>query len=367
MQRLMFTNFSLFWGFPVSRLCLMFMPMIALLWGVTLAETSVPDALSYCVPALLGSLITGQYMHGRFRWPFITHLYEVIQSVHLASNEIRFLGNIRATKFSVTPKTEILEKDFVSALAKPFYILLGLCIAALAVGRVRIINEAEHRDMLLFVGFWTLTDFVFLLCELGVTLERRQRRTEPRPRVDAIAQLQIASNHTQPCSLVNASASGAGIITNNHSDIWLALIHNRSAILSMNEELDFDVRVKKVTQLDDGRLAVGLSYARNSTASERAAVALAFGSAVQLQRNLLRHQHRKNVVGMSLMLLRKALVLGFRHLVLLIKVDRRLRKFDDSRPRLLWEKAHENPPTPALIDTDYGSRDELAGADIRAR
>ena len=161
MQRLMYTNFSLFWGFPASRLCLMFMPIIALLWGITLAETTVPDALSYCVPVLVGSLITGQYVYGRFRWPFVTHLYEVIQSVHLASSELKFLRNIRATKFAVTPKNEILEQDFVSSLAKPFYFLLALSIAALAAGVVRFINEPMHRDTLIFVGFWTLTDFFF--------------------------------------------------------------------------------------------------------------------------------------------------------------------------------------------------------------
>jgi len=338
MQRLMFTNFSLFWGFPASRLCLMFMPIIALLWGVTLAEASVPDVLSYCVPALAGSLIAGQYLYGRFRWPFITHLYEVIQSMHLAASELKFLSNIRATKFAVTPKNEILEQDFISSLAKPFYILIGLCIAALVAGIVRAINEPVHREMLLFVSFWTLTDFIFLLCALGVTLERKQRRSEPRPRVDSIAQIALLSKRDQVGILTNASASGACIETDNHSDIWLALIHKQPVTLRVSGLADFDARVQKVTQLRDGRLAVGLSYERNTTASERSAVALAFGSSTQLQQNLLRRQHRKNVLTMSLMLLYKALVLGFSHLVLLAKAHGRIDHIKESIPRLIWEK-----------------------------
>ncbi|MBM3338151.1 MAG: glycosyltransferase, partial [Betaproteobacteria bacterium] len=338
MQRLMFTNFALFWGFPASRLCLMLMPIIALLWGVTLAETSVPDALSYCLPAFAGSLIAGQYLHGRFRWPFISHLYEVIQSAHLAASELRFLGDIRATKFAVTPKNEILEQDFVSSLAKPFYLLLGLSMAALVADTLRAIYEPVHRDMLLFVSFWTLTDFIFLLCALGVTLERKQRHTEPRPRVDSIAHIGLASKRSQAGVLSNASASGTCIETDNHSDIWLALIHKQPVIFRVNDGLSFDASVEKVTQLSNGRLAVGLSYELSTTNSERSAVALAFGSSAQLQHNLLRRQHRKNVLTMSLMLLHKALILGFSHFVLLARAHRRVDHIEESTPRLIWEK-----------------------------
>ncbi len=367
MQRLMFTNFSLFWGFPATRLCLMFMPMIALLWGVTLAETSVSDALSYCLPVLAGSLIAGQYLHGRFRWPFITHLYEVIQSVHLAASEIRFLGNMRATKFAVTPKNEILGQDFISSLAKPFYLLLGLSMAALVAGAVRAIHEPVHRDMLLFVSFWTLTDFIFLLCALGVTLERKQRRTEPRPSVDSVAQLVLESKRTQTSALTNASASGACIETDNHSDIWLALIHKQLVTLRVSGGADFDARVQKVTQLDDGRLAVGLSYEQTTIASERSAVALAFGSSTQLQHNLLRHQHRKNVLAMSLMLLHKALALGFSHFVLLTKAHRKVDHIEESMPRLIWEKKNENSSISEFNHPNADARDKRAVTEARIR
>lgn len=362
MQRLMYTHFSLFWGFPVSRLCLMFMPMIALLWGVSLAETSVPDALAYCLPALLSSLITGQYLYGRFRWPFITHLYEVIQSVHLASSEIKFLRNIRATKFTVTPKAEILEQDFLSDMAPPFYGLLVLSIAALGMGALRIINEPIQRDMWLFVEFWTLTDFIFLLCALGVTLERKQRRSEPRPPVTSLARLQMGSNSIQTCELTNASASGAGIVTDNHSDVWLALIHKHPVRLTIDNGPGFDAIVQKVTQLQDGRIAVGLSYRRDSLAIERSAVALAFGSSAQLQNNLQRCQHRKNVLTMGGTILHKALVLGYSHLILLLKPRRKPQHIELSKPRLIWEKKSENPPVSLLNYRNTSARNRLSGS-----
>jgi len=360
MQRLMFTNFALFWGFPVSRLCLMFMPVIALLWGVTLADASVITVLSYCVPVMLGSLITGQYLYGRFRWPFISHLYEVIQSVHLARSEIRLLGNIRATKFAVTPKAEILEQDFLSGMAKPFYIMLTLSLVALIAGAIRIAHEPAQRDMLLFISFWALTDFIFLLCALGVTFERRQRRTEPRPLAESSARLQITPARMQLGALTDASASGAGIVTTNHSDIWLALIHKRSVRLMVGHRPAFDAHIQKITQLPDGRIAVGLSYRLQSAASERAAISVAFGSSEQLQKNLQRRQHRKNVTAMFLTLLRKALVLGCGHLFFLFRHTHKSRSGNAPTPRLLWEKKNEAPSIYLPDNASTDTRDKLA-------
>ncbi len=365
MQRMMFTNFSLYWGFPLPRLCLMFMPIIALLWGVTLLDAPVPVVLSYCLPVLVGSLITGQYVYGRLRWPFISHLYQVIQSVHLARSEIRLLGNIRATKFAVTPKAEVLEQDFLSGLAKPFYILITLSLVALIVGAIRIAHEPAQRDMLLFVSFWALIDFVFLLCALGVTFERKQRRTEPRPLADSSARLQITATRIQTGVLTDASASGAGIVTNNHSDIWLAFIHKRAVRLVLGKKPAFDANIQKITQLSDGRIAVGLSYQLHSAECERTAVSIAYGSSAQLQKNLQRYQHRKNTMATFLMLLRKALVLGCGHLFFLLSHTRQSMSSRQVTPRLLWEKKNETSSIYLPGDAGTVSHDGLADRVVR--
>lgn len=367
MQRLMFTNFSLFWGFPVSRLCLMFMPIIALLWGVALADAPVSEVLAYCLPALAGSLITGQYLYGRFRWPFISYLYEVIQSVHLARIEIGLLGNIRAAKFNVTPKAEVLDKDFLSGMAKPFYILLTLSFIALIAGGIRIAHEPAQREMLLFISFWALIDFIFMLCALGVTFERKQRRTEPRPLTESPALLQITPARSQEGVLTDASASGAGIVTANHSDVWLALINKRTVRLTLGDRSGFDASIQKITQLDGGRIAVGLSYQMQSIASERSAVSVAYGSSDQLQKNRRRCQHRKNAAAAFLTLFRKALVLGCGHLFFLLRHTRKSPSGSVSTPRLLWEKKNEASSIYLASDTGTDTRDTLTDRDVCVR
>lgn len=342
-QRLMYTNFALYWGFPLSRLCLMLMPMLALLWGVTLAEASVVDVLSYCLPAMVGPMITNQFLHGRFRWPLISQLYQVIQSIHLTRSELQLFGNLRAPTFLVTSKAEILEEDFLSDMAKPFYLLLTLSFAALVACALRLMQEPAQREMWLFIGFWAAVDCMFLLCALGVTFERRQRRTEPRTPTAGSAHLQTPSNRLHHGVLTDVSASGAGLLLSNHAELWHALIHQQSVFLRVDDKFILNALIQKITQRDDGQISVGISYQLDTVTDARAAVAIAYGSSAQLRRNLASCQVHRNFASMIVTLLSKAITLGLGHLrfLLMTKIHKSPRMTAPPH-RLLWRKNHES-------------------------
>jgi hypothetical protein len=165
--------------------------------------------------------------------------------------------------------------------------------------------------------------------------------------------------------LTDASASGAGIVTNNHSDIWLAFIHKRAVRLVLGKKPAFDANIQKITQLSDGRIAVGLSYQLHSAECERTAVSIAYGSSAQLQKNLQRYQHRKNTMARFLMLLRKALVLGCGHLFFLLSHTRQSMSSRQVTPRLLWEKKNETSSIYLPGDAGTVSHDGLADRVVR--
>jgi len=317
-QRVLFTNFALFWGFPVSRLIMLMMPLVTLLLYVPLAEARVIDVLAYGAPALLCSTITAQFIIGKLRWPFISYLYEVIQSVHLTASIAHLLRNPRAPQFRVTPKGEILEKDFVSALAKPFYLLCALSVAALAMCAYRLSTQPALRDMLLFVGAWTLLDLVFFLCALGVTLERRQRRVYPRAPVSYPAHLRTDNGLDLIGMLVDASATGAGIVLKLPAECQTSLkqaAHFEIQIEGMPQKLEG--RLQKMKVLPSGDISTGLAYRFSSTEQERAAVAIPYGSSQQLLNNLERRHRRRGVIASFLTLLNKAIFRGGWHLVVI--------------------------------------------------
>jgi hypothetical protein len=155
------------------------------------------------------------------------------------------------------------------------------------------------------------------------------------------------------------------MVTANHSDVWLAFIHKRAVRLTLGNGPSLEARIQKVTQLTDGRVAVGLSYQMHSTESERFAISVAYGSSQQLEKNLRRRQHRKNAVAMFLTLLRKALVLGCGHLFFLVSHTRRSIPNSQATPRLLWEKKNETSSIYLPGHTGTGARDKLADRVIR--
>lgn len=315
-QRVLFTNFALFWGFPVSRLIMLIMPPVTLLLYVPLADARVIDVIAYGAPALLCSTITAQFIYGKVRWPFISYLYEVIQSIHLTASIVHLLRNPRAPQFRVTPKGEILEKDFVSALAKPFYLLCALSIAALVMCTYRLHTQAEPSSMLLFVGAWALLDLVFLLCALGVTLERKQRRVYPRSSVRYPVRLRTDNGLELNGTLTDASATGAGVQLNLPPAMQEQLkqaAHFEISIEGIGQTLDG--RLQKLKRLSSNEVSLGLAYRFNNLAQERAAVAVPYGSSEQLMTHLERRHQRRSVAAAFTTLLRKAIVRGGRHLV----------------------------------------------------
>ena len=317
-KRILFANFALFWGFPISRLILLLMPVITLLLSIPLVDASVIDIIAYGAPALICSTITTQFIHGKVRWPFISYLYEVLQSIHLTGSIMQLLHNPRAPQFKVTPKGEILDKDFVSTLAKPFYILSLLSAAALGMCAYRLGTQTEPREMLLFVGAWALLDLVFILCALGVTLERRQRRAHPRACVRYPVEVSTDTGSVLRGILVDASATGASIELMSAKDANAQLRHSTHlAIRVEGMPQTLHGRLQNMTLLESGRVSLGIMYRFNNIEEERTAVAVPYGSSEQLIKNLERRHRRRSVVSAFLTLLRQAIWRGGWHILVI--------------------------------------------------
>ncbi|HEX7390930.1 MAG TPA: UDP-forming cellulose synthase catalytic subunit [Acidiphilium sp.] len=180
MQRLMFTNFAFYWLFPLARAILLLMPPLFLFFGFNVAATTPRQLLIYALPYYVAALVNSQYFYGRVRWPFISQVYETAQTVFLSVALIAVFRRPRAPTFKVTPKGEMLDRDFISNLAWPFYWLLALATTSLGIGMWRIIMQPQLRWALIFVVFWVILDMVALLGVIGALAERRQVRAIPR-------------------------------------------------------------------------------------------------------------------------------------------------------------------------------------------
>ena len=318
-QRLLYTNFAVYWGFATSRLVMLLAPPVYLLFSINLCDASAEDIVVYAVPSLLASLITTQYFYGRVRWPFMSQLYEIIQSVYVSQGMLAVLRRPRSPSFQVTPKGEVLSHDFVSALATPFYFLLAFNVAGIAAGLVRFSHDSWDRNAVTLVLFWAFLDLALLLGALGITFERRQMRSEPRARCMEPIVLQVPGQAALRGQAVNASVSGVGIIVDGDADcvrqlrqhalLWLQL-PQRDAVLRGKPH---SIRAISATQI-----SIGLSYDIATVAEERVAIAVAFGSSEQIIKNNSQRHAGRTVVQGFLKLMRFAGFKGIGHLVFLL-------------------------------------------------
>jgi hypothetical protein len=70
---------------------------------------------------------------------------------------------------------------------------------------------------------------------------------------------------------------------------------------------------------------------------------------------------------MGIMLLHKALMLGFRHFVLLLKPKRQSLPIESSKPRLIWERKNDNSPGTMLKNSKTVAGNRALSATTRER
>lgn len=209
-QRLSYLANALFWLFPLSRLAFMAAPLAYLFFGL---ELYVADIRSFAVHAgayLAGSLVLQNFLYGRVRWPWISELYEYVQSFHLAGAIASVLRNPRRPTFAVTAKGETLAEDHLSPLAGPHLAMVVLLLAGVVMTGWRWHVDAVDADLTLFVGVWNLFNLTIALVGLGALVERRQRRRTHRMAVARTGEATIGEA-TLPVVVTDASIGGAGL------------------------------------------------------------------------------------------------------------------------------------------------------------
>ncbi len=179
-QRLCYLSSSMFWLFPLSRMVFIFAPMLFIFFGMKIYIANGQEFLSYTITYMLSALMIQSYIFGRFRWPWISDLYEYIQSVMLFRAVVSVFVAPRRPTFNVTAKGQTLDDEHLSSFATPYFVIFGMVLASLVFLAWRFLNEPNARDMITVVGLWSGLNLVLTGIALGAVSERRERRSVPR-------------------------------------------------------------------------------------------------------------------------------------------------------------------------------------------
>jgi len=207
-QRLCYMSSMLFWLFPFPRTIFLFAPLFYLFFDLEIFTASGGEFLGYTLAYMLVNLMMQNYLYGSFRWPWISELYEYVQSVHLLPAVVSVMLNPTKPTFKVTAKDESIKVARLSEISRPFFVIFAVLFAAFLMSIYRFYSEPYKADVTFVVGGWNLLNLLIAGCALGVVSERSERAASRRVTIERRCSF-VFGGRDYPATLENVSAHGA--------------------------------------------------------------------------------------------------------------------------------------------------------------
>jgi cellulose synthase (UDP-forming) len=213
-QRLCYVSICLFWFFGLMRIIYFLAPAGFLIFGLSIYHASATQVIAYAIPYVVANFVVADFLFGRTRRPFLSEIYESVQSVFLAPAVLSTLRHPRKPSFRVTPKGMGMQEEQLSALSFFFFGILALNLAAAFSGLARVWLQPEFRETIYVTLAWSLYNVYLCVVSLGALWEKRQARRHHRLVVRGEAMVQFPRvRQRRSVSLVDLSLSGLGFVS----------------------------------------------------------------------------------------------------------------------------------------------------------
>lgn len=301
-QKLCYASSNLFWLFPFYRLIFTASPLFFILFDLQIYNASPQEFVAYTLTYIVAVMLIQNFLYGKLRWPWVSELYEYIQSVYLFGAILSVIANPRSPKFNVTQKGNSLAEDSLSPLAWPFYAIFAILSAGTAYTLFRYVNEPASRDLLVVVGIWNLFNTIMAGLALGVVSERRERRKIQRLPTSRVGELAV-DGLMLPVKVVDASIGGLKVKLAGADAQYLAPGRHRGKITiegrRPGDAFAANVVVATATA-EDGARTLGLSFVDGRPERYRLVADVAYAD-LSSMRSMRESRHRKrNLVAASI-------------------------------------------------------------------
>lgn len=333
-QRLCYFSSCFFWFFAYARIVFILAPLCFLIFGLKIYDANFIDFLAFAVPHLLAVFMVSDFLFGKVRWSFVSELYELIQSVYTLPAIVKVFMNPRAPTFNVTAKGETLGDDYISPLAKPFYVFLILNTVALVFGAGRLIFTPEDSFPTSITMLWAVFNIFILLAAMGTLFERKQRRATPRMPIKVPALLKIGEKSYE-AELRDLSNQGCGVFMDPVYET--VVVEGTPVELTVPSDPRFDNFplhfVIRNSRREIGALFVGGQFEHRSLDEMKLKVAFVNGSSRRWMDFQASRERRLGVIRSGFFLLGLGLrysLQHFGHVMLAANTKRAAKNFDPS-------------------------------------
>ncbi|AKI02377.1 cellulose synthase catalytic subunit (UDP-forming) [Hoeflea sp. IMCC20628] len=311
-QRICYAGINLFWLFPLSRLAFMVSPLLYIFFSLEIYQANIQEFGVYALTYLIASFAMQSYLYGKVRWPWVSELYEYVQSLMLIGSIVSVIRNPRKPTFNVTAKGQTLNSDGLSPIAIPYFIMFYVLLAAAAYSFWRLATEPVASDLLLIVAMWNLLNLILAGAGLGVVAERKELRRNQRLPIRRHGLLR-QGDRTWNIILLDASSGGVSVQFPEHEpDIdpdtdWSGVIEVRRG----GRAVSFPVTIRSVRDFD-GTNVFGFAYPERMPETFMAIAEIMYSDQGVLQDRISRRQIRIDIIRGTLRFLRWSMVESFR-------------------------------------------------------
>jgi cellulose synthase (UDP-forming) len=175
-QRIAYFNSSFFWLFGFPRFIYFIAPASYLILGLNVYHASWMQILAFTLPYVISIYMMMHFFYAGTRQPFFSEIYESVQSLFLMPAVISVLLNPWKPTFKVTPKGLTNEKSYLSPLAAPFFLVIGINVVAVILAGFKWVYEPLLRDVIAVTVIWCFYNLYLSVVSLGAFWERKQTR-----------------------------------------------------------------------------------------------------------------------------------------------------------------------------------------------
>jgi cellulose synthase (UDP-forming) len=337
-QKIAYLSSMNFWFFPLPRMVFTFAPLLHIFFDVKIFVSSIDEAVAYTATYMVANLMLQNYLYGRFRWPFVSELYEFVQGVYLAKAIVSVVLKPRKPTFNVTAKGLSLDKNHLSGLARPFFVIFLLLLVGAAMAFYRYFTE-PGAELMLIVGLWTSFNLLIAGAALGVVAERRELERAPSLPTDRKACVLLAGAR---CDVIVDAVSAGGcrlripnatmrskLREGHRADLLIRPLHGPKSLAPLHIELDRDA----ATASDDDTACFVFTAMRHE--SYMTLAELMYGDPAAIARFIARRRTHKSIIAGAAILVRWATLeplRAFSYLAIAIQESRKPRPVEALNP-----------------------------------
>jgi len=292
-QRICYAGINLFWLFPLSRLAFMFSPLLYIFFSLEVFQSNIVEFASYSLTYLVASYAMQSYLYGKVRWPWVSELYEYVQSVMLFGSIISVVRNPRKPTFNVTAKGQTLDKSGISPIARPYFAIFFILLVAAFYSGWRYMTEPMSGELLLIVAGWNLINLALAGASLGVVAERRELRRNQRLPVKRHALMRIGEA-LHSVIVRDASSGGVAVefLDGEPKIPEKTTLHGILELRRGGQVVAADMALRGIRRIADHPTAYGFAYVERTPATFAVIADLMYSKQAVLQDRLNRRQVR---------------------------------------------------------------------------